>query len=103
MPKNGICPTDGGKICINHAKFDANLKATHVYCILSQESGAGGDDPPPSATTSNNAGRTGSSASQCLPNVYNAGPALHIPTSQGRRAKKIRGTDLLWNDIAARW
>jgi hypothetical protein len=37
MPKNGICPTDGGKICINHAKFDANLKATHVYCISSQE------------------------------------------------------------------
>ncbi len=37
MPKNGICPTDGGKICINHATFDANLKATHVYCISSQE------------------------------------------------------------------
>jgi hypothetical protein len=30
-------------------------------------------------------------------------PTLHILTSWGRRAKKIRGTDLLWNDIAARW
>ena len=23
------------KICFNHAKFDADLKATHVYCIMS--------------------------------------------------------------------
>ncbi len=37
MPKKGICPTDGGKICINHATLDADLKATHVYCISSQE------------------------------------------------------------------
>jgi hypothetical protein len=35
MPKNEICPTGGEKICINHAIFDAGLKATHVYCILS--------------------------------------------------------------------
>jgi hypothetical protein len=25
------------KICINHATFDAILKASHVYCILSWE------------------------------------------------------------------
>jgi hypothetical protein len=37
MPKNGICPTNGEKICINHATFYVDLKATHVYCILSQE------------------------------------------------------------------
>jgi hypothetical protein len=37
MQKNGIRPTDGGKICFNHAKFDADFKATHVHCILSQE------------------------------------------------------------------
>jgi hypothetical protein len=37
MPKNGICPADSGKICINHATFDANLKATCLYCISSQE------------------------------------------------------------------
>ncbi len=44
MQKNGICPTDGGKICINHAKFDADLKATHVYCILSQEADSNHED-----------------------------------------------------------
>ncbi len=44
MPKNGICPTDGGKICINLAKFDANLKATHVYCISSQEADSNHED-----------------------------------------------------------
>jgi hypothetical protein len=44
MPKNGICPTDGGKICINHATFNANLKATHVYCILSQEADSNHED-----------------------------------------------------------
>jgi hypothetical protein len=44
MPKNGICPTDGGKIYINHAKFDANLKATHVYCMLSQEADSNHED-----------------------------------------------------------
>ncbi len=37
MPKNGICPSDGGKVCINHATFDADLQATHIHCILSQE------------------------------------------------------------------
>jgi hypothetical protein len=54
-------------------------------------------------TTSNNAGRIQSSVLQCLPDAYDARRTLHIPTSRGRRAKKIRGTDLLWNDIAARW
>ncbi len=44
MPKNGICPTDGGKICINHATFDANFKATHVYCISSQEADSNHED-----------------------------------------------------------
>jgi hypothetical protein len=44
MPKNGICSTDGGKICINHATFDANLRATHVYCILSQEADSNHED-----------------------------------------------------------
>ncbi len=44
MPKNGICPTDGEKICINHVTFDANLKATHVYCILSQEADSNHED-----------------------------------------------------------
>jgi hypothetical protein len=44
MPKNGICPTDGGKICINHATFDADLKATHVYCILSKEADSNYED-----------------------------------------------------------
>ncbi len=34
MPKNGICPTDGGKICINHAQFDADLKATHALNVI---------------------------------------------------------------------
>ncbi len=42
--KNGICPTDGGIFCINHATFDANLKATHVYCILSQEADSNHED-----------------------------------------------------------
>ncbi len=44
MPKNGICPADGGIICLNHAKFDADLKATHVYCILSQEADSNHED-----------------------------------------------------------
>ena len=44
MQKNGIRPTDGGKICFNHAKFDADLKATHVYCILSQEADSNHED-----------------------------------------------------------
>ncbi len=44
MTKNGICPTDGGKFCINHATFDADLKATHVYCILSQEADSNLED-----------------------------------------------------------
>jgi hypothetical protein len=44
MPKNGICPVDGGKICINHATFDVNLKATHVYCISSQEADSNHED-----------------------------------------------------------
>jgi hypothetical protein len=44
MPKNGICPVDGGKICINHATFNANLKATHVYCILSQQADSNHED-----------------------------------------------------------
>jgi hypothetical protein len=44
MPTNGICPTDGGKVCINHATFDANLKATHVYCISSQEADSNHED-----------------------------------------------------------
>jgi hypothetical protein len=37
MGENEICLVEGGKICINHATFNAVLKATHVYCILSQE------------------------------------------------------------------
>jgi hypothetical protein len=44
MPKNGICPTDGGKICINHATFDADLKATHVYCLSSLEADSTHED-----------------------------------------------------------
>jgi hypothetical protein len=44
MPKNGICPTDGGIICINHARFNADLKATHVYCISSQEADSNHED-----------------------------------------------------------
>ncbi len=44
MPKNGICPVDGGKICIIHASFDADLKATHVYCISSQEDDSNHED-----------------------------------------------------------
>jgi hypothetical protein len=44
IPKHGICPTDGGKICINHGNFDANLKSTHVYCILSQEADSNHED-----------------------------------------------------------
>ncbi len=35
LPKNGILPHDDGQIYINHAKFDTNLKAIYVYCILS--------------------------------------------------------------------
>jgi hypothetical protein len=44
ITKNGICPTDGGKICINHNKCDDDLKATHVYCILSQEAYSNHED-----------------------------------------------------------
>ena len=44
MLKNGICPTDGGKICINHATFDADLKATHVYCLSSLEADSTHED-----------------------------------------------------------
>ncbi len=44
IPRNGICQTDGGKICINHAKFDADLKATHVECISSQEADSNHED-----------------------------------------------------------
>jgi hypothetical protein len=44
IPKNRICPTDGGKICINHAQFNANLKATHDYCISSQEADSNYED-----------------------------------------------------------
>ncbi len=41
---NGICLADGGKFCINHATFNAGLKATHVYCILSQEADSNHED-----------------------------------------------------------
>ncbi len=44
MPKNGICPVEGGKFCINHATFDADLKATHVYCISSKEADSNHED-----------------------------------------------------------
>jgi hypothetical protein len=44
MPKNETCPTDGGKICINHATFDANLKSTYEYCISSQETNSNHED-----------------------------------------------------------
>ncbi len=44
MAKNGICPIDGGKICINHVTFNANLIATHVHCILSQEAHSNHED-----------------------------------------------------------
>ncbi len=44
MQKHGICPVDGGKICINYATFDAVSKATHVYCILSQEADSNHED-----------------------------------------------------------
>jgi hypothetical protein len=44
MPKNGICPVDEGKICINHATFNANLNAMHVYCISAQESDSNNED-----------------------------------------------------------
>jgi hypothetical protein len=36
-PNNRILPHDDGKIFINHAKFDADLKATYVYCISSSK------------------------------------------------------------------
>jgi hypothetical protein len=35
LPKKGILPHDDWRIHINHAKFDTNLKATYVYCVLS--------------------------------------------------------------------
>ncbi len=44
MPKNGICLTDGGKIFINHATFNADLKATLVHCILSQDADSNHED-----------------------------------------------------------
>jgi hypothetical protein len=34
-PRNGVLPVDGGDICINHQKYDTELKKTYVYCILS--------------------------------------------------------------------
>jgi hypothetical protein len=43
MQKNRFRPTDGGKVCINHAKFDVDLKPTHVYCISSQEADSNED------------------------------------------------------------
>ncbi len=44
MSKNGICLVDGLKICIKHATFDAVLKASHVYCILSWEADSNCED-----------------------------------------------------------
>ncbi len=35
IPEDGNLPHDDEQICINHAKFDINLKATFVYCISS--------------------------------------------------------------------
>ncbi len=32
-PQKGIVLHDDGKIYINHAKFDADLKPTYVYCL----------------------------------------------------------------------
>jgi hypothetical protein len=43
FPKNGILPHDDGKIYINHAKFDINLKATYVYCISSLKTNTSGE------------------------------------------------------------
>jgi hypothetical protein len=41
--ENVILPHDNGQIYINHAKYDINLSATYVYCVLSLKANSFGE------------------------------------------------------------